>query len=91
MAKGKRKKTKKEVKFATLPNPEIKRKFCTEDCDGCDHQFFLDGIGETVCVSYVDPAAIQRRGCALQSNKVVDSKEEKKVNPIKLSKLLAKR
>lgn len=82
-----------------MPNPDIKRfpivetclggyeyetvekgkriKKITEDCDK-----ILDGV----CIAYQNPAALQRLGCPLGSNKVRTEDEIKKLNPIKHSK-----
>jgi hypothetical protein len=49
----------------------------TEDCDK-----ILDGV----CISYENPAALQRLGCPLGSNKIRTEEEIKKMNPIKYSK-----
>ena len=69
-----------------LPNPELPREQCVEKCDGCEMMFSDNKIGD-VCIAYISPKAIQRLGCALQSNSGITEKEEKKkINPIKMSK-----
>lgn len=72
-----------------LPNPHIERKQCVEECMGCDKMFSNENIG--VCIAYADPAIKHLRGCALKSNKVSETVETKKINPLKASRRKYKR
>lgn len=79
-------------KITVLPNPHILRKPIVDKCVGCNKIFENYAAPEAmqvvdVCAAYADPEAIQRRGCALQSNKETEATgEKKKVNPLKWSK-----
>lgn len=74
-----------------LPNPEIKREQCIEQCNGCNKIYSDENIGN-VCIAYVNPNALFRLGeCALKSNKVIEKDTKKKINPIKMSKRLRRR
>jgi len=68
-----------------LPNPQLPREQCVEQCEGCAMIFSDADIGD-VCIAYLSPKAIQRRGCALQTNTLSEKEEKKKINPLKLSK-----
>lgn len=73
-----------------LPNPHIKRKPISRKCEGCNKVFtnpLPEGmIPMDVCISYIDPEAIQRKGCFLQSNKNVEKEKKTKINPLKASR-----
>jgi hypothetical protein len=81
-----------EDKPTFLPNPDALRQPIVEKCSGCNKIFEGYAAPESeiltdVCIAYIDPAALQRRGCCLQSNKFEDKKDEKKkINPLKASK-----
>jgi len=54
-----------------------------ELCDGC----IKANVKENNCISYAYPEEWHRKGgCPLKSNKVLEVKQDKKVNPIKASK-----
>jgi len=72
-------------KVKVLPNPDAYREQCVEKCMGCNRMYSDENIGD-VCISYPSPASVQRLGCPMQSNKEVEKKNVKKVNPIKASK-----
>ncbi len=74
-----------------LPNPKTKREQCIEPCQGCNKMYSDENIGD-VCIAYKNPKFIHRLGgCALQSNKVIESIKQKKTNPIKASKRLRRK
>lgn len=81
-----------EEKVTVLPNPHLLRKPIVDACAGCNKIFEGYAALESmtvvdVCIAYGNPEAIQRRGCALQSNRQTESTgEKKKINPIKWSK-----
>lgn len=69
-----------------LPNPGVKREQCVKECIGCEKMFSDENIGD-VCIAYVNPKAIHRFGCPLQTNKPEETKKDsKKINPLKKSK-----
>lgn len=75
-----------------LPHPEVERKPCVPECMKCKKIYSDLPLGECsiedhVCIAYVDPSLIHRRGgCYLHSNKKVEVQAKKKINPIKASK-----
>jgi hypothetical protein len=74
-----------------LPRPYINREKCVVECMGCKKMYSEIPLGECVledhvCIAYINPKAIQKRGCALQSNKAKLEEVKKKVNPLKASK-----
>jgi hypothetical protein len=73
------------TKATILPNPQIVREQCTEECDGCNKMYSDETVGD-VCIAYTNPKALHRLGCPLKSNRVVEEIKEKKINPIKASK-----
>jgi hypothetical protein len=86
MANDKNTKTSVSHEKATiLPNPQIVREQCTEQCTGCNKMYSDENIGD-VCIAYTNPKALHRLGCALKSNKIIEEIKEKKINPIKASK-----
>jgi hypothetical protein len=75
-----------EEKATFLPNPDVKREQCVEECIGCNKMYSDSNIGD-VCIAYVSPKAVHRMGCALASNKKSEATEgKKKINPLKASK-----
>ena len=80
-----------------LPNPQglfdaetktfTPREQCIPACQECDKMFSDHDIGD-VCIAYINPKAIWRKGnCALSSHKVIEDTGPKKfINPIKSSK-----
>ena len=77
-------------KAKILPNPDIKREQCVEQCNGCNKMFSASDIGD-VCIAYVSPREKHRIGCPLQSNKVSEVVEIKRINPLKASKRSTRR
>lgn len=74
-----------------LPNPDIPREQCIEQCLGCNKMYSDSVIGD-VCIAYVNPKISFRLGtCALKSNKELVSSGKKKVNPLKASKRARRR
>ena len=57
-----------------LPNEHISRKPIDEDlCKGCGNVF-----EDSVCKAYIDPSVwVNRGGCALKTNKIVDYEKPK--------------
>lgn len=74
-----------QEKATYLPNPNIKRKQCVKQCEGCNKMFSDENIGD-VCIAYADPKETHRIGCFLKSNKETQKITKKKLNPIKKSK-----
>jgi hypothetical protein len=68
-----------------LPNPDVKREQCVNECKGCQKMFSDENIGD-VCIAYVNPKAIHRIGCSLKTNKELEYIKAQKLNPIKASK-----
>ena len=83
-----------QEKATFLPNPDAIREPIVPACKGCNKIYDttqgLTGnfiaVDNELCIAYESPAKIQRRGCALQSNREISVKEKKKINPIKWSK-----
>ncbi len=82
----------KQWTATVLPNPDVERKQCVPECIGCNKMYSDVPLGESVledhvCVAYINPAVLHNRGgCALKSNKIIETIVKKKVNPIKASK-----
>jgi hypothetical protein len=82
----------KKKNVMKLPNPDIPRENCVMACEGCDKQYgFEKGKSDGVCIAYISPRAMHRRGCPLKSNKDKIVEEQKKINPLKWSKRKNKR
>ena len=77
-------------KATFLPNPDVAREQCVQECTGCNKMFSDANIGD-VCIAYADPK-IWKGVCPLQSNKKFEPvKGKKKMNPLKASKRLRRR
>ena len=68
----------KKVEEKILPNPELPREQCVEECSGCEMMFSDSNIGD-VCIAYLNPKAIQRLGCAIQTNKITETDKKEKI------------
>lgn len=78
-------------KAKILPNPEVIREQCVEECIGCKKMYSDENVGD-VCIAYIDPKISHRNGgCALKSNKEILSESGKKVNPLKASRRMKNR
>lgn len=88
-----------QEKITYLPNPELERKPCVDECDGCLKIFEREItppegmilVQENVCVSYADPKAMHRLGCPMKTNREISKEEKKRINPLKASKRLRRR
>lgn len=78
-------------KATFLPKPYLNREKCVPECMGCKKMYSEIPVGNVVledhvCIAYLNPKAIHKRGCALKSNKTEEIITKKKVNPLKASK-----
>lgn len=79
------------IRAQVLPNPHIEREHCTAECIGCNKIYSDLPLGQCVledhvCIAYISPKALHRRGCPLKSNRELTVEEKKKMNPLKASK-----
>lgn len=67
------------------PEFDDKQKIVKMGAPDCS-KIFTDDDGIKKCISYIDPSAIQRRGCALGDNRLESKKDERVILQRKFGK-----